>query len=195
MLFKKKKKNFVFTLFCFAVLYWFCHALAWVRRGCAWVPGPGPPSHLPPHDISLDHPHLKKKEKNVPKIQWGRTFYSSVVIIGRSAIPWFQIYPVIEPSKGCLLEKRSLPTGIPYEFPQPVRLWRSQAEFSPLVPTASVYWVPLPSCASAWQLHVPYPFDRWEKWTSPQGQHPRWAQYPHSPCTTGWNLCYNISQY
>lgn len=29
----------------------------------------------------------------------------------------------------------------------------------------------------------------------PRDSTPRWAQYPRSPCTTGWNLCYNISQY
>lgn len=166
-----KKKKFLFLL-CFALQCCTGFAMRW-RGSAAGVHGfpvLGPPP-TPWHLWII--PIKKKKEKNVPKIQLGRTFYSSVVIIGRSAIPWFQIYPVIDTSKGCLLEKRSLPTGIPYEFPQPVRLWRSQAEFSPLAPTASVYWVPLPSCASAWQLHVPYPFDRWEKWTSPQGQHPQ----------------------
>lgn len=125
----------------------------------------------------------------MPKIQLGRTFYSSVVRIGRSAIPWFQIYPVIDTSKGCLLEKRSLPTGIPYEFPQPVRWWRSQAEFSPLAPTASVCWVRPPSCASAWQLHAPYPFDRWEKMDISPGTAPQESSVPPNPCTTGCVAC------
>ena len=47
---------FIFTLFCFTILYWFCHTLTWIRHGCTWVPNPEPLSHLPPHIISLDHP-------------------------------------------------------------------------------------------------------------------------------------------
>ena len=47
---------FIFTLFCFTVLYWFCHTLTWISHGCTWVSNPEPPSHLPPHIISLDHP-------------------------------------------------------------------------------------------------------------------------------------------
>ena len=47
---------FIFTLFYFIILYWFCHTLTWIHRGCTWVPNPEPPSHLPPHIISLDHP-------------------------------------------------------------------------------------------------------------------------------------------
>ena len=49
--------NFFLTLFCFTVLYWFCHTLTWISHGCTWVPNPEPLSHLPPHIISLDHPH------------------------------------------------------------------------------------------------------------------------------------------
>ena len=47
---------FISTLFYFTILYWFCHTLTWIRYGCTWVPNPEPPSHLPPHIISLDHP-------------------------------------------------------------------------------------------------------------------------------------------
>ena len=47
---------FIFTLFCFTILYWFCHTLTWISHGCTWVPNPEPASHLPPHIISLDHP-------------------------------------------------------------------------------------------------------------------------------------------
>ena len=47
---------FIFTLFYFTILYWFCHTLTWIRHGCTWVPKHEPPSHLPPHIISLDHP-------------------------------------------------------------------------------------------------------------------------------------------
>ena len=48
---------FIFTLFCFTILYWFCHTLKWISHGCTWVTNIEPPSHLPPHIISLDHPH------------------------------------------------------------------------------------------------------------------------------------------
>ena len=47
---------FFFTLFCFTILYWFCHTLTWISHGCTWVPNPEPLSHLSPHIISLGHP-------------------------------------------------------------------------------------------------------------------------------------------
>ena len=46
----------IFTLFCFTILYWFCHTLTWICHGCTWVPNLEPLSHLHPHIISLDHP-------------------------------------------------------------------------------------------------------------------------------------------
>ena len=46
----------IFTLFCFTILYCFCHTLTWISHECTWVPNPEPPSHLPPHIISLGHP-------------------------------------------------------------------------------------------------------------------------------------------
>ena len=50
-------KIFIFTLFYFTILYWFCHSLTWIHHRCTWVPKHEPPSHLAPHIISLDHPH------------------------------------------------------------------------------------------------------------------------------------------
>ena len=47
---------FIFTLFYFTILHWFCHILTWIHHGCTWIPKYGPRSHLPPHIISLDHP-------------------------------------------------------------------------------------------------------------------------------------------
>ena len=35
------------------ILYWFCCTLTWIHHRCTWVPNPEPPSHLPPHIISL----------------------------------------------------------------------------------------------------------------------------------------------
>ena len=47
--------SFIFTLFYFTILYWFCHTLTWIHHGCTCVPKHEPPSHLPPHNISLGH--------------------------------------------------------------------------------------------------------------------------------------------
>ena len=30
-------------LFCFTILYWFCHTLTWIHQGCTCVPHPEPP--------------------------------------------------------------------------------------------------------------------------------------------------------
>ena len=49
--------NFIFTLFYFTILYWYCHTLTCIHHGCIQAPNPESPSHLPPHIISLDHPH------------------------------------------------------------------------------------------------------------------------------------------
>ena len=49
-------KIFIFTLFYFTILYWFCHTLTWIHHGCTCVPKHEPPSHLPPHNIPLGHP-------------------------------------------------------------------------------------------------------------------------------------------
>ena len=46
---------FIFTLFYFTILYWFCHTLRWIHHGCTCVPKLEPPSHFPPHNISLGH--------------------------------------------------------------------------------------------------------------------------------------------
>ena len=46
---------FFLTLFYFTILYWFCHTLTWIHHRCTCVPKHEPPSHLPPHNISLGH--------------------------------------------------------------------------------------------------------------------------------------------
>ena len=32
--------NFIFTLFYFTILYWFCHTLTWIHHGCIQAPNP-----------------------------------------------------------------------------------------------------------------------------------------------------------
>ena len=54
--------NFIFFLFFkleanyFTILYWFCRTSTWICNVCTHVPHPEPPSHHPPHTISLGHP-------------------------------------------------------------------------------------------------------------------------------------------
>ena len=75
-------KIFIFTLFYFTILYWFCHTLAWIRHGCTWVPKHEPPSHLPPH-ISLGHPRAPAPSILYPasNINWRFVSYMIVYII------------------------------------------------------------------------------------------------------------------
>ena len=50
---------FLFLIFFFTLQYCngFCHTLTWISHKCTCVPHPEPPSHLPPHPISLGHPN------------------------------------------------------------------------------------------------------------------------------------------
>ena len=63
---------FIFTLFYFTILYWFCYTLTWIHHGCTCVPKNEPPSHLPPHNISLGHPHAPAPSMlyPAPDIDW-----------------------------------------------------------------------------------------------------------------------------
>ena len=51
---------FFFNFYFYFILLYntilFCPTLTWICHRCTWVPNPEPPSHLPPHIISLDHP-------------------------------------------------------------------------------------------------------------------------------------------
>ena len=35
--------KFIFTSFCFTILYWFCHTLIWIHHGCTCIPKLEPP--------------------------------------------------------------------------------------------------------------------------------------------------------
>ena len=63
---------FNFTIFCFTMLYWFCHKSTWICHGCTCVPYPEPASHLPPHTISLGHPSAPAPSILYPasKLDW-----------------------------------------------------------------------------------------------------------------------------
>ena len=71
---------FIFTLFYFTIVYWFYHTLTWIHHGCTWVPNPERPSHLPPHIISLGHPHAPAPSILYPvsNIDWQFVSYMTV---------------------------------------------------------------------------------------------------------------------
>ena len=82
--------NFIFTLFYFTILYWFCHTLTWIHHGCIRAPNPESPSHLPPHIISLDHPHAPAPSILYPvlNIDW---HFVSYMIVYMFQCPFSQI--------------------------------------------------------------------------------------------------------
>ena len=71
---------FYFTLFYFTILYWFCHTSAWIHHGCTWVPNPEPPSHLPPHTISLGHPSAPAPSILYPALNLDLWFVSYMIL-------------------------------------------------------------------------------------------------------------------
>ena len=72
---------FIFTLFCFIILYWFCHTLTWISHGCTWVPNPESSSHLPPHNISLDHPGAPAPSILYPVSNIDLRFVSYMIVV------------------------------------------------------------------------------------------------------------------
>ena len=74
---------FIFTLFYFTILYWFCHTLTWIHHGCTCVPKHESPSHLPPHNISLGHPHVPAPSMLYPvsDIDWRFKSYMIVYML------------------------------------------------------------------------------------------------------------------
>ena len=85
------KNFFIFTLFYFTILYWFCHTLTWIHHGCTCVPKHEAPSHLPPHNIFLGHPHAPAPSKLHPAsdIDWRFNSHDSIHV----RMPFSQIIP------------------------------------------------------------------------------------------------------
>ena len=84
---------FIFTLFYFTILYWFCHTLTWIHHGCTCVPKHEPPSHLPPHNISLGHPRAPAPGILYPAsdIDWRfKNTFESVLMRGMELEPIIQ---------------------------------------------------------------------------------------------------------
>ena len=71
---------FIFTLFYFTILYWFCHTLTWIRHGFTRVPHPEPPSHLPPCTIPLGHPSAPAPSILYPVLNIDWHFVSYMIV-------------------------------------------------------------------------------------------------------------------
>ena len=71
---------FLFALFYFTILYWFCCTSTWIRHGCTWVPNPEPPSRLPPHTISLGHPSAPAPSILYPALNLDWWFISYMIL-------------------------------------------------------------------------------------------------------------------
>ena len=73
-------KLFIFTLLYFIILYWFCHILTWIHHGCTCVPKHEPPSHFPPHNISLGHPRAPAPSMLYPASDIDWRFKSYMIV-------------------------------------------------------------------------------------------------------------------
>ena len=69
---------FIFSLFYFTILYWFCHTLTWIHHRCTCDPKHEPPSHLPSHNIPLGHPRAPAPSMLYPASDCWFNFYMIV---------------------------------------------------------------------------------------------------------------------
>ena len=56
------------------------NTLTWIHHGCTWDPNPEPPSHLPPHIISLDHPRTPAPSILYPVLNINWWFVSYMIV-------------------------------------------------------------------------------------------------------------------
>ena len=61
-------------------LHWCCHTSTWIHHGCTCVPKHEPPSHLPPHNISLGHPRAPAPSMLCPASDIDWRFYSYMIV-------------------------------------------------------------------------------------------------------------------
>ena len=76
---------FVFDLinlffFYFTILYLFCHTSTCIHHGCTCVSHPEPPSHLPPHTITLGRPSAPAPSFLYPALNLDWRFISYMIL-------------------------------------------------------------------------------------------------------------------
>ena len=84
---------FIFTLFYFTILYWFCHTLTWIHHGCTCDPKHEPSSHLPPHNIPLGHPRAPAPSMLYPALDIDWWFDSYMIVYMFQCISSFSPFP------------------------------------------------------------------------------------------------------
>ena len=67
--------------------------LTWISHGCTWVPNSEPPSHLPPHIISLDHHRAPAPSILYPVLNLDWWFISYMIHFLHVSMPFSQIIP------------------------------------------------------------------------------------------------------
>ena len=112
---------FIFTLFYFTILCWFCHTLTWIHHGCTCDPKHEPPSHLPPHNIPLGHPRAPAPSMLSPAsdIDW-----------------WFNSYMIVY-----MFQCHSPKSSHPLPLPLSPFLKKSQIElpYDPAIPLLGIH--------------------------------------------------------
>ena len=82
---------FIFYIFYFTILYWFCHTSTWICHGWTTVPNPELPSNFPPHTIPLGHPSAPAPSILYPASNLDWRFVSYMILY--VSMPFSQIIP------------------------------------------------------------------------------------------------------
>ena len=143
---------FIFTLFYFTILYRFCHTLTWIHHGCTCIPKHEPPSHLPPHNISLGHIHAPAPSMLYPAsdIDW---WFDSYMIANKLILFLFLQYSLVK-SLSVKVKEESEKTGLKLNIQKgnitacsPITSWQIDGE---AIETVTDYFMGLQNHCRWW---------------------------------------------
>ena len=143
---------FNFTLFYFTILHWFCHTLTWIHHGCICIPKYEPPSHLPPHIISLGHHHVPAPSMLYPAsdIDW---WFDSYMIANKLILFLFLQYSLVK-SLSVKVKEESEKTGLKLNIQKgnitacsPITSWQIDGE---AIETVTDYFMGLQNHCRWW---------------------------------------------